>query len=390
MESVDSTLAAPSLARRRILLVLELLDMGGAERQAVLLASGLRERHGAACSLVGLGDPGPVLDQCAAVSVPAQALGLRWTPSRRSILTNIVQFGVAARRHRPEAIVAFTTVPNVIVPSARPLTGARANLWFQHDAGLYRAPPRLERHAVRRTDLFLANGCASSDFLVNVLGIEKVRVRIVPNGVALPAPRDGPSTWRERLGLPPQAFLAVMIANIHHHKDHATLLDAWAIVRRDWPDPDRPPFLVLAGRVHDESAALVERACRPPLAPTVLVPGYVEDVAGLLSACDLGVLISHTEGLPNGVLEPMAAGLAIVATDLPGTREALGPDADALTVPPGDAPALASLLLALARDPDRRSALGSRLALRARDVFHPDEAVRRLARAVVEALGSRR
>jgi glycosyltransferase involved in cell wall biosynthesis len=72
--------------------------------------------------------------------------------------------------------------------------------------------------------------------------------------------------------------------------------------------------------------------------------GRIEDVSGLLAAVDVAVLSSRSEGMPNAVLEPMAAGLPVVATDIEGVREAVGPTGVAVLAPPGDHRALANAL----------------------------------------------
>src|SRR2546426_8921983 len=65
--------------------------------------------------------------------------------------------------------------------------------------------------------------------------------------------------------------------------------------------------------------------------------GPVDDVPGLLSAVDLAVLSSTSEGCPNAVLECMASGLPVVATDIPGIRKAVGPSGYNYLAPPDDA-----------------------------------------------------
>ena len=86
--------------------------------------------------------------------------------------------------------------------------------------------------------------------------------------------------------------------------------------------------------------------------------GFVDDVPGLLGAVDLCVFSSKAEGVPNGVLEAMAAGLAVAAIDDPSIREALGPEGDPWLAPPGDPDALAALILDLAAHPETRERLG--------------------------------
>jgi len=379
----------PGLIERRVLFVLEWLDWGGAERQAVHFADRLQRRHGARVSVIGLGRPGPVLESCAARGIPGRALRVGWASPRPRRALGVGRFIRAVRRERADAVVAFTMVPNVLAAVTRTCHGAGAVLWFQRDSGFNRQSAWLEKRALRLTDAFLANARSGVDFLVSTLGVDPSRVRLVPNGVETPHPRSSVKEWRERLGASPQAFVATMIANVHPPKDHETLLDAWETVVRGWRRPDRSPLLVLAGRVHAEREELLRRAEREPLAGHVRVLGAIDDVDGLLAASDLGVFSSLSEGTPNGVLETMAAGRPLVGSDLPGIRDAVGPAADALLVPVANARALAERVLHLADDDERRRSLGDSLARRAAEAFDPDRASDGLAEAISASLPDR-
>jgi Glycosyl transferases group 1 len=118
---------------------------------------------------------------------------------------------------------------------------------------------------------------------------------------------------------------------------------------------------VLAGRSYGRKEGLEALAHELGVAETVRFPGEVDDVAGLLGAADAGVLASTpAEGCPNAVLECMAAGLAVAATDVPGVREALGEEGTRFLAPRGDAAALGAILGRLAQDRQLRIERGER------------------------------
>jgi len=116
----------------------------------------------------------------------------------------------------------------------------------------------------------------------------------------------------------------------------------------------------------------------------------VEDISGLLFAADLGVFSSRLEGCPNGVLESMAAGLAVVATDCPGIREAVGDEALPWLVPPGDPETMAAKLLELAEHPDLRAELAIQNRQRIESEFTLERMNWRLATLLPAALNTRR
>jgi glycosyltransferase involved in cell wall biosynthesis len=111
------------------------------------------------------------------------------------------------------------------------------------------------------------------------------------------------------------------------------------------------PRLLVAGRTGNATSALERWVADSNLADRVTLLGPRDDVADLLSAADVFVLPSRWEGFPGAVVEAMALEAPIVASDLPGVREALGPRLPAVLVPPESAKALASALEAVLDDP---------------------------------------
>src|SRR5690606_34679455 len=108
---------------------------------------------------------------------------------------------------------------------------------------------------------------------------------------------------------------------------------------------------------------------------------FIDDVPSLLRASDLGVLSTHREGIPNGVLEPMAAGLPVVATRLPGTVEALG---DATwTALPGSSDDLARTLRTLCLDKTLRESVGTANRARIRKEFDAERNATRFASLLI-------
>ena len=162
--------------------------------------------------------------------------------------------------------------------------------------------------------------------------------------------------------MPGDALVATMLANLHARKDHETLLRAWKIVT-DRPQADRPgSVLVLAGRPAGTEGRLEALACELGLTSSLRFAGRVADVSGLLAASDLGVLSSRSEGLPNGALECMAAGLPVAATDVSGVRDAVGLAGARHLAAAGDAVSLAGKITAFLDDPALRRPAARRTA----------------------------
>lgn len=366
------------LSGQRVLVLLESLELGGAERQAILLARYLQEFEDAVVQVWGWGEPGRAADLCHRFGLPWQSYRLPWHAGRWARLAGIAALARRLARWQPHLVVPYCRVPNIVAGLVWRWMGAAGCIWNQRDSGLDLGASRLERWAVRSVPAVVANSHHAAQWLSRLFRLRRP-IHVVPNGVRLDPPAEDRAAWRRRLGVGERCLVAVMVANIHRAKDHATALRAWhGVVQRldagrgaagavEKPAPGQGPrwdnlappeaLLVLAGRL-DEAAGPLDLLRQWALQRNVRFLGAVDDISGLLAAADLGVFASRAEGCPNGILECMAAGLPVVATVCPGTTEVLGPSAHALLVPAGDAAAMADRILMLASNPTLRRTVG--------------------------------
>lgn len=376
-----------SLRGARVVVVFETLELGGAERQGLLLARHLQRESGARVEVRGLQHPGALTRLCDELGIPWRLESCPWPSGRAGKLRSLARLAWALRRARPDVILPYTMRPNVLCGLLWRVAGARFCVWNQRDAGLQRMGPRLERRAVARVPLVVANSLPARDFLTGELGLAADRVRLVPNGVELAAPDEGRASWRARLGLGDRDFAACMVANLHPLKDHATLLRAWRDVIHAEAELGGRAVLLLAGAPLQPVANLKALASELGVAEHVHFLGQVLDVTGLLGACDVAVLSSPREGSPNAVLEAMASGRAVAGTDNPGIRHAVGPAGAPFLAPPGDAPALAEHILRLARDPALRAEVGEAHRRRIATEFPPGRMCRDMVDLLEQGLG---
>jgi glycosyltransferase involved in cell wall biosynthesis len=178
----------------------------------------------------------------------------------------------------------------------------------------------------------------------------------------------------------------VCVANLRSQKDHPNLLRAFARVLRD--EPGARLFLAGAEVETDYAARVREEAVL--LGDRVAFLGSRADVPALLRACDVGVLASSSEGFPLSLLEYGRAGLPAVATRVGQCAEVLDDGEAGVLVPPSDPDSLAWAILALLRDPARRTALGERLARRMRERYSAAVVMERLEAVYHRALAPER
>ncbi len=222
------------------------------------------------------------------------------------------------------------------------------------------------RWLAKSTDTIIANSEAVRRYLLDRGGLAPDKVVTIYNGVNFErfrAPCD-PAVRREELGLPADAILAGVVARVEPAKDHGTLLQAFALVR------DRIPQLHLAIVGGGSEEARLRRMSRDlGISDHVHFTGFRTDAAEWLQTVDFSVLSSVKEGLSNTVIESMAAGRALAATDVGGNAEVIVPEETGLLLPSRDTRALSEALVRLTESAELREEFGRAGQARVESVF---------------------
>lgn len=247
--------------------------------------------------------------------------------------------------------------------------------------------PRWDAPHARHVDRLVGVSLGVRARFERVPGWHGENFTVVHNGVALERFRPGTAApdARERLfpGAPSDAVIAVCVGQVVASKGMGELVDAMGHAAASAPSLR---VVVLGKGEPGYVADLEARAIELRVADRLRFAGYLEGIDALLPAANLFVLPSYVEGLPLSVLEAMAAGLAVISTDIPGTREVVSRETGVL-VPAGDADALARALAALAGDPGRRRAMGIAARRVVEQSFTLDQCVTRFEQ-VLDDLGN--
>jgi glycosyltransferase involved in cell wall biosynthesis len=206
---------------------------------------------------------------------------------------------------------------------------------------------RLQRLAYRFATKVVANTAAARAIL-EAEGLASGSIAVIPNGV------DAERFRIRRLNEHQPLRTIVTVANLRPEKSHETLIAAAQLLVD--VIPSLRIDIVGAG---PRRAALEALVASRRLDGHVRFLGHREDVPALLADADAFVLPSLSEGLPNGALEAMAAGLPVVASAAGGLRDLIDDGRTGLLVRPGDAVHLAEALRGLAADPARAARLGA-------------------------------
>jgi len=237
---------------------------------------------------------------------------------------------------------------------------------------LYR---RLERWAGRWTDLLIASCESERALAVDGSIIPPDRTVVVPTGIDVSRFASDAGQFREQLGVPPGHRLIGAVGAVVPQKGHTYLVDAARMVLAQMPDTT----FVVAGE-GPLRAELTARAQSAGLGRRMTFVGHREDIPGLLAALDLFVLPSLWEGLPYALLEAMAAGVPVVATEIPGVVDLVRAGETGWLAPPADAASLAEAILRALGEPEECA----QMAARARELVATEHTREKMLAALAE------
>jgi len=361
-------------SKTKVVYLIGTLDIGGTERQLVELATGL-DRSAFDPVVVCLSKGGPLEKELALGGVPVKIVGLR---SLRQVWSSPISVGRLVRifaSERPAIVHGFLFWAYVLGAYAARLVDIPIVIASRRSLGIYKeSKPHylvLERLANRMTDLVIANSDAVRRDVLQRERLPARKVLVIHNGVHVDQ-SEVPRIERTSIGVGPGSALVGVLANLIHYKGHDVFLNAWQVVVQRFPDA--VALLIGEGKARAE---LERRVAELGLGQALRLLGSRDDARALLSLVDLVVHPSQQEGFSNAILEAMAEGKPVVATDVGGNPEAVVDGVTGLLVPPGDPGALASAIIRLLGDPGSRAAFGKAGRARAAELFTLDGMIRK-------------
>jgi len=260
------------------------------------------------------------------------------------------------RQHEIKIVHSHDFYSNIFGMTGASLAGVRGRIASKRETSgtRSRAQRTAERGAFKLAHAVVANAGAVKEHLIE-LGVPGDKIVVIYNGLDMTRFQlNGDSLQRLSLESLRGRPLVTMVANFEYRvKDHPMLLRAAQRVKSEVPEA----VFVIAGE--GELRAETEKlASELGLNETCLFIGRCASVPDLLAASDVCVLSSQAEGFSNSILEYMAAGRAVVATNVGGASEAIVEGETGHLVNAGDDRAMAERLIALLRDPETRRTMG--------------------------------
>ena len=306
------------------------------------------------------------------------------------------RFAQFLKRHEIDVVHAHDFYTNIFGMAAAALARVPVRIASRRESAVRPETQRfVERAAYRVAHAVVAN-CEDVRQQLIREGVPARKVRTVYNGLDLARvqPAVGKSERNEilrALKLPEQARFVAIMANMRAHvrepeplcyKDHPTFLRA---ARRVYDSvPDAAFIIAGEGELLDATRELARSL---GIADRTFFIGRCQDVGSVLSISDVCVLSSSSEGFSNAILEYMAAGRPVVATDVGGAREAVVHGETGYLVPSGDHEQMAGHIISLLLDQDTASSMGESGRRRVNEKFSTVKQLQSIESLYTELLG---
>lgn len=344
--------------KKRITFFMDALHGGGAEKAVVNLLKGLAERDEFDLDLVLSALEGPYLDQ-----VPEQVRIIDLNKGR--VITSILPLANYLKQNRPWALIGNMGHVNVVASMAREFARIQTRLVLvghntlsasKSDLQRSKLVPYFMRWLYPRANAVAGVSAGVARDLEQQLGLEKETVKVLNNPVVN---QDLITQSQANLAHPwfaadtPPVFLAV--GRLNPQKDFPNLLSAFAQVRTQ---KDARLIILGEGTEREKLETLIDRL---GIKDDVSLPGFVKNPYAYMRQASCFVLSSRYEGLPTVLIEAMACGCPVVATNCPsGPEEILNNGAYGSLVPIEDSQALSVAMLKTLDNPPKKESLMQR------------------------------
>lgn len=372
----------------KIVFVLGPLDLGGTERQFLETVRKL-DRSRFQLSVFACKSQGNVRKELEVLQIPFTSFELsaprgRWHPQS---WINFIQFLWKIigyfRQEQPHIMQSYLMWMNILGGFTAKITGIPIIITGRRAIvnEKYMPLPRIDQWLQDLSNLTATIVVANSkvvrdDCLQREHYLAPQKIRVIHNGVDTNRFRSSINKFQKKreLQLPEDSQVIGIVATLHPRKGHHIFLEAAQKVLRTFP---KTSWLIV-GRDDGIRSELETFAKDLKIWEAVFFAGERHDISEILAIIDIQVSASYIEGLSNALLEGMAAGNPIVATDIGGNQELVVPEQTGLLVPAGDPEKLAQAILRLLCDKSLRERMGQAVQIRVNAFFSIEHTIKNL------------
>ncbi len=350
---------------KRVAVLLPSLQVGGAERLVLEELSVLKDDPRFVFEVHLVFEEGPFFDELSDLGLSVHV----WKAPHKSIRMLTTYSDIVRHLRRTRCNILHSHLLDGIGPLVGKLAGSRVVATVHNDKP-YSA---LERFVLATSDMVLACGTEVKKNICRFLPIRKVGVL----NNAIRTPEDGGfrrDDVMNKYGFGGDSRLVVSLGRLTRQKGYDLLIDAFRRVVAEAPDA-----VLLIGGDGEEKECLLGIVAAAGLSAHVRLPGLVTEIHELLESCDMYVNSSRWEGLPMTLLEAMAHGKPMVATNVGGNPEVVRDGVTGILVPPENAEELAVAIIRMLKDDGFREKAGKEASNLFSDEYTIDRHCEKLA-----------
>lgn len=337
----------------RVVHIITSLQTGGAEMMLYkLLASMNRDEFES--SVICLSEEGPVGEQIQALGISVQALGMKPSLPNPILFWRLVRW---LRQTKPDVVQTWMYHADLLGSLAARLADGLPVAWNVQSGGLNPASDKRRTIWIQKLLAHFSRSltgqivfCSEASKAEHVkIGYSADHMPFIPNGTDIERFKPDPAVRQEvraELGITGPDLLVGNVARFHPVKDHQNFIRAAGHIHRQMPNTR---FLLCGDGIAWDNAELVEWVEQAGIREAVCLLGRREDVPRLVTAFDLFMLSSQSEGFPNVIGEAMASGVPCVVTDVGDAAIIVGDTGR--VAPAGDSTRLAQAALDLLQKP---------------------------------------
>lgn len=303
-------------APRRISFLITELDHGGAERALVRIVTGL-DRSLWNPRVISLSDRGPLAEPLEAARIPVTAIGAGRVRSPAGLWRATVGLTRCLKEQQPAVLQTFLFHANIagrFAARRAQVPAVVSGIRVAEKRGRWRL--NVDRWTEHLVNHHVCVSQSVADFSIRESGLSESKVVVIPNGVDVQRFAAAEPVDLSQFGIPKDGATILSVGRLDEQKNPLGLLRSFAAIAQRHPQA----HLLFVGHGMDE-AALGAEVVGLGLHSRVHLAGWQADVPGLMRACDLFVLASKWEGMPNVLLEAGAAGIPVISTRVEGAEE---------------------------------------------------------------------
>jgi glycosyltransferase involved in cell wall biosynthesis len=270
-------------------------------------------------------------------------------------IRNIYKISGYIRKNRIKILQTFHPNADLYGPIVGRISHVPIVISSRRDLGLNRPNHAVQKRMNHLVHKMIAPSHAVKKATMDQENVPATKIKVIYNGIDAEYFKPGNEKWvcRKQIEIQKSHFVVTIVANYHKIKGIDYFIKAASLIAREIPNSK---FVIIGdGKEKDN---LMRLAIDLGILQKMISTGNISNVKNYLAASDIYISSSLTEGFSNSILEAMAMGLPVIATDVGGNREAVADGKCGFLVPPQDFQKIASKTIQLHRNPDMRMKMG--------------------------------